>query len=123
MTVYQWPRLTHWIVGVGVTEAAEEAAHAAEVEAVVGVGPGAARHAGALVVAEPVHVVQELHELPLLASSTGHRGYAAAAAPPPQQTARPAEGSRETGGHAAGPRRGDRGGGLAKGGRRVAGET
>jgi hypothetical protein len=61
---------------VRVAEPAEEAAHAAEVEAVVGVGPSATGNAGALVVAEPVHVLQELPELPLLASSSagGHRG-------------------------------------------------
>jgi hypothetical protein len=87
---------THREVGVGVAEPAEEPAHASEVEPVVGVGAGAARHARALVVAQPLHVVEETRER-TLRLATGHDGQAAAGhdAPPLQQTMWEAEGGRE----------------------------
>lgn len=75
---------------MGVAEPAEEAAHATKVEAVVRVGASAARHARALVVAQPLHVLEEIPELALPVAS-GHSGQAAAAAAPPQQAAREAE--------------------------------
>jgi len=85
----------HREVGVGVAEPAEEPAHAPEVEPVVGVGAGAARHARALVVAQPLHVLEEAPERTLRRLASGHDGKAAAGddAPPQQQqqTAREAE--------------------------------
>jgi hypothetical protein len=61
----------------------EQAAHAAEVESVVGIRPSAAGHPGALEIAKTLHVLEELPELGILASSTAdarHGGQAAAAA-------------------------------------------
>jgi hypothetical protein len=82
---------THREVGVGIAEPTKESAHAPEVESVVGVGAGAARHARALVVAQPLHVIEETPER-ALRLATGHGGQTAAGdAPPQQQTAREAE--------------------------------
>jgi len=99
-------------VGVGVAEPSEETAHAAEVETVVRVCSGASRHARALVVAQPLHVLEEIPEPTLLVAS-GHCGRAEAAAAPPQYTAREAESDGEAAEHPSGPSC-ERGGGCRR---------
>jgi len=47
-------------VGVGVTELTDEEAHAADVEAVVGVVAGAAARRRVLIVAQALHVLEEI---------------------------------------------------------------
>ena len=53
-------REPHRAVGVGVTELTDEEAHAADVEAVVGVVAGAAARHRVLIVAQALHVLEEI---------------------------------------------------------------